>query len=179
MCALCIPLLFFLTAATPLSTSFTPPRLRTRLPTVCARPPAPLSPPPQSGKSGGSMLQQALLLLSAGAMTGPILPILFLCFTLMAHGWTRAVHELSSRRRYTIHSPVHTFEEEEDGGGGEGWAGLQPSAGSAAVVAAPPRPDGFSAGGAGSAGSAGAGPLDAAALAARLQELRDRRGVPE
>lgn len=102
-----------------------PPTLHPSLPS------SPPHPHPQTGKSGGSMLQQALLLLSAGAITGPILPTLFGCFFLMLRGWLGAVRELSSRRRYTLNSPMHTGEEEEP------WP--QPSAGSAVVVA-PPQP---------------------------------------
>ncbi|KIZ05276.1 hypothetical protein MNEG_2681 [Monoraphidium neglectum] len=101
------------------------------------------------------MLQQGLLLMSAGALTGPILPALFVCFFLMLRGWKGSVKELSSRRRYTLNSPVHSMEEED-------WP--EASAGSVAVVAAPPRPDEVAA------------RLEAAELAARLRELR---GVAE
>lgn len=103
------------------------------------------------------MLQQALLLLSAGAITGPILPVLFGCFFLMLRGWRGAVRELSSRRRYTLNSPIHSFEEEE----------MWPEASTGnAVVAAPPRP------------SEVAARLEAAELAARLRELQQRPGAP-
>ncbi|KAI8467681.1 MAG: TLC ATP/ADP transporter-domain-containing protein [Monoraphidium minutum] len=135
----------------------------------------------QAGKSGGSVLQQAMLLLSAGALTGPILPVLFACFFLMARGWTGAVAELSSRRRYTLNSPIHTVDLDDDSGGGGGGGGAepwpQPSAGSVAVVAAPPRPLGMggAAPGGGVAAADAAAALDAAALAARLKELAERR----
>ncbi|KIZ04926.1 ADP,ATP carrier protein 1 [Monoraphidium neglectum] len=103
----------------------------------------------QTGKSGGSILQQGLLLMSAGALTGPILPVLFACFFLMLRGWRGAVSELSSRRRYTLNSPVHSMEEED-------WP--EASTG-AAVVAAPPQP------------AEVAARLEAAELAAALREL--------
>jgi hypothetical protein len=114
----------------------------------------------QAGKSGGSVLQQALLLLSAGAI-GPTVPVLFLCYVLMLRGWNGSVAELSRRRRYTQHSPLHTVEE-------DGWP--EAAGADGAVVAAPPRPAGF--------GARAPGPLDADALAARLRELADSRGPP-
>jgi hypothetical protein len=87
--------------------------------------------------------------MSAGALTGPILPVLFACFFLMLRGWRGAVSELSSRRRYTLNSPVHSMEEED-------WP--EASTG-AAVVAAPPQP------------AEVAARLEAAELAAALREL--------
>lgn len=51
----------------------------------------------QTGKSGGSLLQQALLLASAGSITG-IMPVMFGVFFLMLRGWRSAVHELSQVR---------------------------------------------------------------------------------
>jgi AAA family ATP:ADP antiporter len=48
----------------------------------------------QTGKSGGSLLQQAMLLASAGSITG-IMPVMFGVFFLMLRGWRAAVHELS------------------------------------------------------------------------------------
>jgi hypothetical protein len=93
--------------------------------------------------------------LSAGAISGPILPVLFTFYFFMLRGWTRAVRELSSRRRYTLNSPMHTVEEEDE------W----PAAGApgAVVVAAPPRP------------AEVAARLEAAELAARLRELQRRQ----
>lgn len=57
----------------------------------------------QTGKSGGSLLQQALLLISAGSITG-IMPVMFGVFFLMLRGWRSAVHDLSqvcSHHTYT------------------------------------------------------------------------------
>ena len=127
------------------------------------------APPPQTGKSGGSILQQALLVVSAGAISGPILPLLFAFYLAMLRGWRGAVHELSSRRRYTLNSPVHTFEEDDEEGltwsPPPGGAALAPSlaAGGAAVVAAPPRPAGMpdasqQSGGSGGSGSGASSP---------------------
>jgi len=112
----------------------------------------------QAGKSGGSMLQQLLLVASAGALSGPILPVMFAFFFAMLRGWKGAVTHLSQRRRYTLNSPMHS--QEEDGGEDSPWP--QPSAGSA-VVAAPPRP------------AEVAARLEAAELAARLRELQQRQ----
>lgn len=60
----------------------------------------------QAGKSGGSVLQQALLILSAGAIHG-IMPVLFLVFFVFLHSWMNAVHNLAA---------VHTFEGHEGKG---------------------------------------------------------------
>lgn len=65
-------------------------------------------------------------------MTGPILPILFGFFYLMLRGWKGAVRELSSRRRYTLNSPVTSMDEDDWPAGDAG--------GGTAVVRAPPRP---------------------------------------
>ncbi|GBF96975.1 hypothetical protein Rsub_09772 [Raphidocelis subcapitata] len=110
----------------------------------------------QTGKSGGSLLQQALLVVSAGAISGPILPILFVVYFGILRGWLDAVRDLSARRRYTLNSPMHSLEEEDP------WP--QPGAAGAAVVAAPPRPEEVAA------------RLEAAELAARLRELQRGRG---
>lgn len=48
----------------------------------------------QTGKSGGSLLQQALLLASAGSITG-IMPVMFAVFFMMLRSWRSAVHNLS------------------------------------------------------------------------------------
>lgn len=48
----------------------------------------------QAGKSGGSIVQQALLLASGGAIVG-ILPIMFAVFFAMTRGWLRSVDVLS------------------------------------------------------------------------------------
>ncbi|GBF96995.1 hypothetical protein Rsub_09792 [Raphidocelis subcapitata] len=110
----------------------------------------------QTGKSGGSILQQALLVISGGASLGPILPVLFGFYLLMLRGWRGAVHDLSSRRRYTLNSPLQTRDEE-----GEEGAGLPPApAPGNAVVIAPPRPAGTEL-----AAAAAATPAEAAAVA--------------
>ncbi|WIA39917.1 hypothetical protein OEZ86_013359 [Tetradesmus obliquus] len=67
----------------------------------------------QTGKSGGSLLQQALLLASAGSITG-IMPVMFGVFFLMLRGWRSAVHELSQVRHYSYDSPSSSMEEEEE-----------------------------------------------------------------
>lgn len=48
----------------------------------------------QAGKSGGSMLQQLLLLVSGGSLAGS-LPIMSGVYLLMANGWLRSVSRLS------------------------------------------------------------------------------------
>nr|BBG40173.1 hypothetical protein [Parachlorella kessleri] len=55
----------------------------------------------QSGKSAGSMLQQALLILSGGTLGG-ILPILTVLYLIMLTQWKRAVGELGDQ-----HDPAH------------------------------------------------------------------------
>ena len=92
--------------------------------------------------------------MSAGAMTGPILPVLVCFFYLMLRGWKSAVRELSSRRRYTLNSPVTSMEEDD-------WPPADVSAGTTVVVA-PPRPAEVKA------------RLEAAELAMRLRELREQ-----
>ncbi len=110
----------------------------------------------QAGKSGGSVLQQLLLVVSAGAISGPILPIMAVFYLAMVRGWVGSVKHLSARRRYTLNSPMHSQEED-----GEDWpAAAGPGS---AVVAAPPRPDEVAA------------RLEAAELAARLRELQEQR----
>jgi hypothetical protein len=49
----------------------------------------------QAGKSAGSMLQQLLLLVSAGAITGS-LPIMFVVYGGMAVGWLRSVTQVGA-----------------------------------------------------------------------------------
>jgi AAA family ATP:ADP antiporter len=110
----------------------------------------------QAGKSGGSILQQALLLASAGALSGPTLPLMWSVYWAMLRAWNASVHELSSRRRYTITSPLATpltsldesdggssgnSSSRDDGGGdGSGTAWGASSANGKTIVAAPPRP---------------------------------------
>jgi AAA family ATP:ADP antiporter len=48
----------------------------------------------QSGKSIGSVLQQALLILSGGTLGG-ILPLLAVFYAVMLRSWTRAVDDLA------------------------------------------------------------------------------------
>ncbi|GAX74906.1 hypothetical protein CEUSTIGMA_g2352.t1 [Chlamydomonas eustigma] len=48
----------------------------------------------QAGKSGGSILQQVLLVISSGAIGGS-LPIMFIVYSLMAQGWLKSVTQLS------------------------------------------------------------------------------------
>jgi AAA family ATP:ADP antiporter len=48
----------------------------------------------QAGKSGGSILQQALLLLTGGVIAGS-LPVMFAVYIVMANGWLRSVARLS------------------------------------------------------------------------------------
>lgn len=45
------------------------------------------------------MLQQALLLFSAGSIVG-IMPVLFAVFFMMLRGWSSAVYKLSTVRHY-------------------------------------------------------------------------------
>ena len=71
----------------------------------------------QTGKSGGSLLQQVLLLFSAGTMTG-ILPVMFLVFFFMLRGWLGSVKQLSAVRSYT---PYSMEEEEGDEGDVPAW----------------------------------------------------------
>ena len=49
----------------------------------------------QAGKSGGSLLQQLLLVISGGAIAGS-LPVMFIVYTLMAQGWLKSVTQLSA-----------------------------------------------------------------------------------
>lgn len=53
----------------------------------------------QAGKSSGSILQQALLLASGGAVGG-ILPIMGLVYFGFAHGWLNAVRILAPHANY-------------------------------------------------------------------------------
>lgn len=48
----------------------------------------------QAGKSGGSVLQQLLLLVSGGSLAGS-LPVMSGVYLLMANGWLRSVSRLS------------------------------------------------------------------------------------
>jgi len=73
----------------------------------------------QAGKSGGSVLQQVLLLATGGAI-GSILPIMFGFYFTMANGWLKSVQVLSKFANYGHTSSVHesigvlgSMEEEE------------------------------------------------------------------
>jgi hypothetical protein len=61
----------------------------------------------QAGKSGGSMLQQLLLVLHGGAISGS-LPIMFIVYLVMSGGWLRSVNQLSdfNPRRVRIRESV-------------------------------------------------------------------------
>ncbi|GAX76146.1 hypothetical protein CEUSTIGMA_g3590.t1 [Chlamydomonas eustigma] len=69
----------------------------------------------QAGKSGGSILQQLLLVLSSGAIGGS-LPIMFIVYSLMAQGWLKSVAKLSMHNPMYGHSDsVHpTLSEDTD-----------------------------------------------------------------
>eukprot|EP00798_Chlamydomonas_sp_ICE-L_P015733 gene15733-21855_t len=65
----------------------------------------------QAGKSGGSILQQLLLLFTGGAIAGSI-PIMFAVFVLMAQGWLKSVHALANHADYGNQS--HKKEENDE-----------------------------------------------------------------
>jgi AAA family ATP:ADP antiporter len=127
----------------------------------------------QTGKSGGSLLQQALLITSAGSIVG-IMPVLFAFFFAMLRGWNSAVYTLSNVRHYSYDSPISSLDEDAEGGDGGGLssgAGLtqqqqqeQQAASLAAAAAA--------AGGS----SAGLTAADQQELLAKLQGLADGSG---
>jgi len=68
----------------------------------------------QAGKSGGSLLQQALLLLSAGSLTG-IVPPMAVIFLLMLNGWRGAVDRLAVAREAQLAAVRHNLELTVDG----------------------------------------------------------------
>jgi ATP:ADP antiporter, AAA family len=73
----------------------------------------------QAGKSGGSLLQQALLLVSAGSLTG-IVPPMAAIFLLMLHGWRGAVDRLAVAREAQLAAVRHNLDltvDDEEGGG--------------------------------------------------------------
>jgi AAA family ATP:ADP antiporter len=74
----------------------------------------------QAGKSGGSLLQQALLLLSAGSLTG-IVPPMALIFLLMLNGWRGAVDRLAVAREAQLAAVRNNLDltvDEDFGGAG-------------------------------------------------------------
>ena len=69
----------------------------------------------QAGKSGGSLLQQLLLVISGGAIAGS-LPVMFIVYTLMAQSWLKSVTQLSAHNpRYGHSDSVHPELTEDPG----------------------------------------------------------------
>ncbi|GLC36053.1 hypothetical protein PLESTF_001253400 [Pleodorina starrii] len=93
----------------------------------------------QAGKSGGSVLQQVLLLLCGGAIAGQ-LPMMVAVYLAMSQGWLKAVSTLSRVNNYghasSVHESMHgsSMDEEHldhvDVGKGQGGSGASSSSGS-------------------------------------------------
>ncbi|KAG2483156.1 hypothetical protein HYH03_017948 [Edaphochlamys debaryana] len=119
----------------------------------------------QAGKSGGSVLQQALLLLCGGAIAGQ-LPIMVVCYLAMSRGWLKAVATLSKVNNYGHASSVHSsFSEGEASMDGSMLASLEEArllseedeAALRAAAAAAASSGGSSSNGSGGNGSSGGG----------------------
>ncbi len=102
----------------PLTAPAAPRRPRPRLPQVGA----------QTGKSAGSVLQQALLIFSAGSIHN-ILPVMCVVFLAMCNGWLRSVDTLADHHDFSKHfsmpATVTSSLDEEAGGEAGGPGGAQ------------------------------------------------------
>jgi AAA family ATP:ADP antiporter len=56
----------------------------------------------QTGKSAGSVLQQALLIMSAGSIHN-ILPVMCVVFLAMCNGWIKSVDTLADHHDFSKH----------------------------------------------------------------------------